>query len=121
MRAPKESLCDMCKLVVNFLKPYVDNNSTEVSVCSTQHQLVYIVQLSLAHPYLSVCLSVCLQEEVKDVLKELCDLLPGLMKAEVCAVSKIVSKPYRIAGKFPPGNFFCQMQFEVLWKMPVLF
>ena len=29
---PKQSLCDMCKLVVTFIKPYVDNNSTEVSV-----------------------------------------------------------------------------------------
>ena len=27
---PKQSLCDLCKLAVNFLKPYVDNNSTEV-------------------------------------------------------------------------------------------
>ena len=27
---PKQSLCDICKLVVSFLQPYVDNNSTEV-------------------------------------------------------------------------------------------
>jgi len=26
---PKQGLCDICKLVVNFLQPYVDNNSTE--------------------------------------------------------------------------------------------
>ena len=28
---PKQSLCDMCKLLVTFIKPYVDSNSTEVS------------------------------------------------------------------------------------------
>jgi len=27
---PKQGVCDICKLVVNFLQPYVDNNSTEV-------------------------------------------------------------------------------------------
>ena len=27
---PKQDLCSMCKLVVSFLEPYVDNNSTEV-------------------------------------------------------------------------------------------
>ena len=27
---PKQDLCSICKLVVSFLEPYVDNNSTEV-------------------------------------------------------------------------------------------
>ena len=27
---PKQSLCTICKVVVSFLEPYVDNNSTEV-------------------------------------------------------------------------------------------
>ena len=28
--APQATLCDVCKMVTNFLKPYVDSNSTEV-------------------------------------------------------------------------------------------
>ena len=28
---PKLPLCDMCKLAVNYIKPLVDSNSTEVS------------------------------------------------------------------------------------------
>ena len=27
---PKQDLCSLCKLVVSFLEPYVDSNSTEV-------------------------------------------------------------------------------------------
>ena len=27
---PRQDLCSLCKLVVSFLQPYVDNNSTEV-------------------------------------------------------------------------------------------
>ena len=31
-KAPKQGVvCDVCELVVKFLKPYVDSNSTEVS------------------------------------------------------------------------------------------
>lgn len=28
---PKQTGCDVCELIVNFLKSYVDSNSTEVS------------------------------------------------------------------------------------------
>ena len=34
---PKQSLCDLCKLAVQFIKPYVDSNSTEVSTASYIH------------------------------------------------------------------------------------
>lgn len=27
---PQATVCDLCKLVVNFIKPFVDSNSTEV-------------------------------------------------------------------------------------------
>jgi len=29
---PQASLCDLCNIVVTFAKPYVDNNSTRVSL-----------------------------------------------------------------------------------------
>lgn len=29
---PKQDVCDICKLVVTFVKPYVDSNSTKVRV-----------------------------------------------------------------------------------------
>ena len=87
-KAPRQTACDICELVVNFLKPYVDNNSTEVSVCLTQHQVVYTVQLTLpSSMYVHVCLSVCLQNEVKGVVEELCTLLPSSIASEVCDVS----------------------------------
>jgi len=38
---PKQGLCDICKLVVNFLQPYVDNNSTEVRELDMLLNVVY--------------------------------------------------------------------------------
>ena len=40
--APKQNLCDLCKLLVNFLKPYVDSNSTEVSEIAQLECHLYI-------------------------------------------------------------------------------
>lgn len=36
---PKQSFCDVCELLVNFIKPYVDSNSTENEVKDALEQL----------------------------------------------------------------------------------
>ena len=44
----KQSLCDICELVVNFIKPYVDNNSTEEEVKQAVDQLCSILPSAIS-------------------------------------------------------------------------
>ena len=37
----KQDLCDLCKLAVNFVKPFIDSNSTEVSDYYNTSMCVY--------------------------------------------------------------------------------
>ena len=44
----KQNLCDICKLVVSFIKPYVDNNSTEEEVKQAVDQLCSILPSAIS-------------------------------------------------------------------------
>ena len=68
---PRASSCDLCKLATNFLKQYVDSNTTEVREPAQTCTFCKCV-----------CVCVAVQNEVKSALEKVCSLLPGSLSSE---------------------------------------
>jgi saposin len=67
---PKADLCDICKLVVTFLKPFVDSSSTENEVEDALNQLCELLPESFS-------------DKCSQVLKEYFPMIWELMKSEL--------------------------------------
>ena len=55
----KQTLCDLCKLAANFIKPYVDNNNTEAEVKEALDTVCGLLPSSVSKEVSNTDLHVC--------------------------------------------------------------